>query len=208
MTIRTGLIKFLSVVCVLSLVAASEASLYTIDFEGVAPTNSSTVVSQQNFTFGEYNVYVPAGRFVDSGAPQVVGGTWADSGSDYLHGTSNLGFTISRVDGGLFDAFSFSASEFLASTSRNQRFRAVGITEDDVVVQFFNTDPTFGFETFQLNSGFRNLISLQILDNQSLIAWDNVTVAAVPEPASMALFGLGGIGLAALARRRQKSVQS
>jgi hypothetical protein len=64
---------------------------------------------------------------------------------------------------------------------------------------------TFAAKGFDIPAG-ENFFRIGFISNgdgtQAKIYFDNVTLSVVPEPASLALFGLGGVGLVLAARRR------
>ncbi|PQO42403.1 PEP-CTERM sorting domain-containing protein [Blastopirellula marina] len=207
MSSQTGLIKYLSVVGMIVAASVSEASMMTIDFEGIAPDDGKVTVMNQNYVFGDYNVSVTQATFVDAGFPDP---TYASDGSDYLYISKSFGFIVTRTDNAAFDAISIMGSEFRSSFVQGQSFNAIGIGPDGFAFQQFDSDDTFGFETFAFDSTFRNLTSLQIVDTDGKFGWDNLVLqpTVVPEPASLALFGLGGLGLAVAARRRKRVSQN
>ena len=112
---------------------------------------------------------------------------------------------LSQVGGG---AFSLGAIDLVmlypGYTEDGADVTFTGITMDNsIVTQSFHVADS-GVQTFAFASNFNNLSSVTWTDGAMYHQFDNINVAAVPEPESFAMFmaGLGILGL--ISRRRRK----
>jgi PEP-CTERM motif len=130
------------------------------------------------------------------------------AGSAGLHERISGGLlTLTRVDGGTFRLTSIDLS-VLHPQGTSPAVVFVGtLVGGGTVTQTF-TPTLFGFHTFSFSSAFTNLLSVswhQGSDELNAHQFDNIVVSsAVPEPASVAVFGTGLVGLVAKLRRRRK----
>ena len=147
-----------------------------------------------------YQVSFAAGSadVCSAGNPGVSGFT-----SNYLFNVGQPGvLTLDRIDGGTFDLNGFDfdhiQSPFGAPT-------ALLVVESIALTSSLTTDGQIGtVESFAF-SGFTGVTSVDI--SSFIFGIDNISVTGpdinVPEPTSMAIFGLGLIGFG-IARRRRR----
>ncbi|MEO7580547.1 MAG: PEP-CTERM sorting domain-containing protein [Massilia sp.] len=166
----------------------------TATFEGIV--SDSTFSGQgTNAAFAGINFDMPAGMY-------VIGANYAEGGGTFGTGTGaslfgyNPGFTISLTDGGLFNAFALKLRGYYeSSTSFNISFsdgESFNVTANNPAGAYFGVTLDHAVSSVFIGTA------------SSYIDLDNVSYAraAVPEPASIALMGLGIAGLIGTRRRK------
>lgn len=165
---------------------------YTINL-GASVSNSFTVSSATNLTSATAGIWVTTGDTPISVEWSI--GTSA-FGSDVSYGTSLLSNTYFITNGGGYDVYSSSFSLTGAAGAGTYY-----LTLQNAV----STNSNYVF--WDVNSGsstaYQNGIGNPI-PSESFQLFDDGT-PAVPEPASMAIWGLGALGCAAAGYRRRRS---
>lgn len=176
---------------------AANGAIITEDFETpdfVISTIVGTSYNTENYTFTSDSA--------DMGIAESDAGSYVGS-QTLLPFTSTAIVSVTEDSALPFDAISVDISELGGSSLIFPEVAFTGhIVGGGTVSQTFQTDGSFGLETFNFNSGFTNLTSLDFTGaNGTTYQIDNLKVQTIPEPSSLAL--LGAAGLAAMTRRRR-----
>lgn len=198
--------------------SAFAAQATTIDFENFAPPNSL----YQQYTNTSFSP-APGYTFHTTGEPAVFkasvygnGYVYAGNGTDYLYLNNyrNDTVTLTRDVNQLFTVHSIDLTNWVYNGDPQYDSTAIltGTFADgsSIVASFFlNNRVNLTLNDFNTEklTGFVNLTSFSIDNTGGPLDVDNIVVTevaavAVPEPASLAIFGLGLFGIVAFHRRK------
>ncbi|MBI1334615.1 MAG: PEP-CTERM sorting domain-containing protein [Armatimonadetes bacterium] len=189
------------------LVFPAIASATVIDFEDITSDQfDNPLVSEgYNFNFSAGGWGILTDSYTGSGRVQDGSVTLAAIGDDNNGATGSVNFK--PISDAPFSMESFDSAVF-DGTFATGSITVVGNYEGGgTTSQVFNV--TNQWQTFMLDGSFTNLDSITVMDNGSGglgtvsgFQLDNLTIDSVPEPASLAVLGIGAL---ALVRRRRTS---
>jgi len=204
------------------LATSAQATLVTFTGGTVTRNDGSTGVTNNAINWDDVRSYQEAGyQFdffgTDSAFSSNVGDFY-EVGNDVLQGhwaTGNFGYLtqirLTRIDGG---AFSLSSFDIVSNTdtgggpaSGNEQVyihASADGSSDDFSQLVSSEDSDFPASSFGLGSPFSNVkaVWFDVTGASDSFGADNFLLQTVPEPGSLALFGIAAIGLVASRRRR------
>jgi hypothetical protein len=172
-----------------------------------AYTRSHSTLTINDFTFASTQTYVFKNWNYYHGGDE---GQFAENGTNYMAFAGAMTMTTLTAPFSVhsIDLKNWANNGSLSSVTLTGHYAKGG---SHSVTLALNTTPNFDirirndFTNYQL-SGFNSLSSLVITSNapEHLVALDNIELADVPEPGSLAILGLGLAVLGGLRRKQQR----
>lgn len=180
---------------------AVSASAAVMDFESLAHADDQ--IADVGYSYSEDGFLLS--NLMSEGFPFATYGTLNEffSGSTALINDNDAGLSqLTRQDGGAFNLQSIDLAELYGYASS---VSFIGTKVNGVTVSAsFDLDGQAGAETFTFGTDFTNLSSVTWANNADYHQFDNISVSAVPEPASIAML-MAGLGLLGAIGRRRSS---
>jgi hypothetical protein len=200
-----GLLSYCFLICVLMVSSARAGFILNIDLSTVnqVTISATTGLSAATVSGDDHNIGVYLKDVFDAAPGKFEDGSRAGSSLVYFNATSDGFATIygdTDTDRGL-NIFHLTVVGAASFTTGVQAFTGSATWDlTPTLYASFLLAPTSGGDVYafayaadQLNGG------PQVIGEYSVSG-----ISAVPEPTSMAIFGLGGLGMAYLARRKRK----
>jgi hypothetical protein len=172
-----------------------------IDFDGVAPFQDFPTYSEDGFTLttniGDVRINDAFSPGNNAAQPSAGFGQGVDSSFTFIN-NHNMLFDMKSID--LLEATGYPNTFGVTMIATKSDFSTVS--------QTFTLDGIPGIETFIFSPEFTDLLSLQIIEDYSnpffidLVQIDNLVVSTVPEPSTLALLAIGGLGLLGVIKRK------